>query len=298
MSIILRDNYDSGQYVIAVSGGIDSVVLLHWIVQHEGISAIIAHFDHGIRADSRNDRIFVESLSRKYNVPFEYEEGKLHPSTSEEAARKVRYAYLNKIKDKYHAIAVMTAHHRDDVVETAIINIIRGTHRRGLSSLRSGEIIRPFINTDKSLISTYARENNLQWRDDSTNVDTKYLRNYIRKNIVPRLNEHDKMRFLKIIDNSKKVNDDLDNELTAFIKTSIVGNRLRRYDLIMLPHEVAKEVVAVWLRVNNVRDYDKKTLERLVIACKTFLVHRIIVVRNCVNINVEREYLALTINDR
>src|SRR3990172_5722177 len=127
-----------GTYVVAVSGGVDSVVLLHLLVQKgqraEGrgqskYNFIVAHFDHGIREDSKLDRELVQELAKKYNLPFVYNQGNLGPKASEATARDARYAFLNKVKDSVSAQAIITAHHQDDVLETAIINLLRGTNR-------------------------------------------------------------------------------------------------------------------------------------------------------------------------
>src|SRR5437764_343012 len=126
-----------GKYVVAVSGGVDSVALLDMLARSDDLKLVVAHFDHGIRKDSAKDRKFVEDLAKNYDLPFVYEEGHLGSGTSEAVARGARYDFLHRVKKSHGAQAIITAHHQDDVLETAIINLLRGTGRKGLTSLTS-----------------------------------------------------------------------------------------------------------------------------------------------------------------
>jgi len=268
-----------GTYVVAVSGGVDSVVLLHLLVQKgqraEGrgqskYNFVVAHFDHGIREDSKRDRGLVQELAKKYNLPFVYDQGNLGPKASEATARDARYAFLNKIKDSVGAEAIITAHHQDDVIETAIINLLRGTNRKGLTSLQSRSgLIRPFLGFSKNEIIAYAKAHKLKWREDSTNQDTKYLRNHVRHDILPKFSEAQKAQLLKHISELIQTNKKIDNALVAQFLVQPSVNELDRRWFIELPHAVAREVLASWLRQRGLTTVDKKKLEQLVIAAKT-----------------------------
>ena len=127
-----------GKYVLAVSGGVDSIVLLDLLAKEiERDNLVVAHFDHGIRQGSATNREFVEGLAKNYGLEFFYEEGELGAKASEALARTKRYEFLNKIKKQTESDAIITAHHQDDVLETIIINLLRGTGRKGLSSLKN-----------------------------------------------------------------------------------------------------------------------------------------------------------------
>jgi tRNA(Ile)-lysidine synthase len=121
-----------GTYIVAVSGGVDSVVLLH-LLSKTDCKLVVAHFDHGIRHNSHDDAAFVKSLAASYGLAYEEEKANLGPSASEDTARKARYAFLRRVTNTYHAKAIATAHHQDDVIETSIINILRGTGRNMLN---------------------------------------------------------------------------------------------------------------------------------------------------------------------
>lgn len=276
--------------MVAVSGGVDSVVLLHLLAQtldssivessdsayktippshHSTIQLLVAHFDHGIRPDSGQDRKFVARLAAAYGLPFETVEGKLGSRASEATARQARYAFLRTVARRHQARAIVTAHHQDDLIETAIINMLRGTGRKGLSALNErDDIKRPLLPATKQEILEYARAHQLTWSEDSTNQNEVYLRNYVRKHITANLDPAARKRLLTAIMAQGKVNPELDTLLVKQI-TNHGDKRLKRQWFAGLPHEVAREVMAGWLRRQSVRDFSRQTIERLVVAGKT-----------------------------
>jgi tRNA(Ile)-lysidine synthetase-like protein len=249
------------KYIVAVSGGVDSAVLLDKLARQHKADLVVAHFDHGIRPDSAKDREFVKQLAKNYGLAFEYAEGKLGPDSSEAKARAARYKFLNKVKSKYRADAIVTAHHQDDIIETAIINILRGTKRKGLSSLSSQPgLLRPLLDDTKFTIVKYATGHKLSWREDPTNQDTKYLRNYVRLVLIPKLDRADsnwRAKFLAQLQQGSQLNrkiepmlDDLTSQLIGKTNT---GQSIRRSVLIGLPSEIGRELVKQLL-INNEAD--------------------------------------------
>lgn len=285
---------DPGTYVIAVSGGVDSVVLLDLLRMYPGVKLTVAHFDHGIRDDSHLDKAHVEALARRYRLPFAFDKGRLGPGASEAEARVARYKFLHKVKQMTGADAVITAHHQDDVLETTIINLLRGTGRKGLSSLTNGEgIIRPLVAVPKSEIIDYAKRHGLVWREDSTNSNTDYMRNRIRHEIVPKWSTHDKQRLLDVSRRMSEVNRKIDD----IMSDNVQGN-LERTWFVMLPHNVSREVMASWLRHHGIREFDRGTLDRLTVAGKTATAGKAIdVVKGC-QMHVSKDYLALKPHER
>ncbi|HEX9594529.1 MAG TPA: tRNA lysidine(34) synthetase TilS [Candidatus Saccharimonadales bacterium] len=268
----------SGKYVVAISGGVDSVVLLDLLSRKPKLDLIVAHFDHGIRPDSAEDREFTEELAKKYGLPFEYAEGQLGPDASEEDARNARYGFLQSTKDKHAASTIITAHHEDDVIETAILNLMRGTHSRGLSSLRStNEVLRPLLHANKAQITEYAEVNGLQWREDPTNKDTKYLRNYVRLSIIPALTRRDpkwRQRLLNKIKRSGRINLEVDSAISYLVDNNLVFNEneavIPRHWLIMLPNAVGLEVIKhVLARLNAPTAINQQSLKSTLLFCKT-----------------------------
>jgi tRNA(Ile)-lysidine synthase len=184
-------------YIVAVSGGVDSVVLLDMLVKKGEHELVVAHFDHGIRPESNADARFVEELARMYHLPFESVREELGDTSSEERARERRYTFLRSIAKKYNAL-IVTAHHLDDLVETVVINFERGTGWRGLAVLNAQDTNRPLLAMTKQEIYTYALENNLEWVEDETNVASTYHRNRVRKRTnVLNINEKHAIAMLR-----------------------------------------------------------------------------------------------------
>lgn len=288
-----------GTYVVAVSGGVDSMVLLDLLRQQPGLKLIVAHLDHGIRADSNFDRELVAHKAREYGLPFVYHTANLGPGASEEEARKVRYEFLHKVRTASGAQAVITAHHHDDALETAVINMLRGTGRKGLSSLASTpQVHRPLLHIEKEALRSYARDQGLVWREDTTNTDTRYLRNHVRHNILAKFGPSDKEKLRSIVHKIAAINAELDTSLMHYLHTQSATDRLDRAEFLRLPHAVAKEVMAAWLRKQGIRDFDQKSLERLVVAAKTLLPGKRADILRGHSLKISQHYLALESPDR
>ena len=288
-----------GKYVVAVSGGVDSVVLLDLLLNNPDIEVVVAHFDHGIRPDSKRDRLFVEELAINKELLFFFEEGNLGPKVSEAVARKARYEFLFRVQKRTGSKGVITAHHSNDVLETAIINMIRGTDRKGLSSLKSsGQLYRPLLSFSKQELVQHALKNHLSWHEDSTNTDTKYLRNHIRHNLLTKFSAKDFEAFKLLLNNASGLNEEIDKLLENEISKHVSVKGLDRKWFIMLPHSLAKEVMAAWLRQNKLKSFDKPLIEHLVIASKTLLPGKKIDAGKDHILEISKEYLALSTIDR
>jgi tRNA(Ile)-lysidine synthetase-like protein len=286
-------NLAPGKYVIAVSGGVDSMVLLDVLRQLPELDLVIAHFDHGIRPDSDEDRKLVETTAQKYELPFIYEWAELGPGVSEAVARTARYDFLRRTQLQTGAVAIVTAHHQDDMLETAIFNLLRGTGRKGLSPLQSRpDIQRPFLSINKQEILAHAHAHTIVWREDSTNQNEAYARNYIRAHIVPRLGEAGKASLLQLIDHAVLSNLEIDALLDELVPK---GNSLDRAWFIALPHQLAREVMATWLRQNNVRDFDRKLLERHVTFAKVAQAGKTTDINRALILCAEKTFLKISI---
>lgn len=288
-----------GRYVVAVSGGVDSVVLLALLQQKPRLHLTVAHFDHGIREDSVKDRRLVQELAKEYGLPFVYDEGKLGAGASEATARKARYAFLQNIRRQTGARAIITAHHQDDVIETALLNLLRGTGRRGLTALRSHDgLVRPLLAVPKKDLIAYANARSLTWREDSTNQDLSYKRNYIRHKIVTRMTEAQRYQLLTYITELRDMNHRIDLEVANQLHMQPQTGYIARRYFNRLPHSVALEVIAAWLRQVGIRDFDTKTLQRVVVQAKTLQPGHKIALVGGYYVSVTKEYLALKLDDR
>jgi tRNA(Ile)-lysidine synthetase-like protein len=283
-----------GQYVIAVSGGVDSMVLLDIVRQLPGVRLTVAHYDHGIRHDSHLDRMLVSEVANSHGLPFIYDEGNLGTGASENVARKARYNFLNTVKLQANADRIITAHHLDDVLETATHNLLRGTGRKGMASLKSVDgIVRPLLHLPKARLIAYAEAHDLKWREDSTNSDTRYRRNYIRHRILPRIKtvSPKKYNLLKqLVRRQAELNVAIDGGLGTILHVQPGIAALRRHDVIMLPHMVARELVGEWLRRNEYRDFNRKHLEKVTIALKTARPNTTLVLNKKRHIKIDKKH--------
>jgi tRNA(Ile)-lysidine synthase len=290
---------EPGHYVVAVSGGVDSMALLDLLMQQGGNLLTVAHFDHGMRPDSVLDRQLVQKAATRYGLPFVYHREELGPGASEDVARQARYAFLQRVREACGAQAIVTAHHQDDVLETAVMNLLRGTGPRGLVALRSrGAIQRPLLRTPKSDLIAYAKDQGLPWREDSTNRELHHFRNYIRHRIMPRMNSAKRQELLRHIDTIEKSRAALRIELTNHLHMHPGISQLDRQWFVMLSHTVAREVLATWLRRGKVKDVSRAMLERLTTAAKTATPGRQIDVDKTHIFQINKQYLALHDRER
>jgi tRNA(Ile)-lysidine synthetase-like protein len=284
-----------GSYVVAVSGGVDSMALLDMLRRQAGLKLVVAHFDHGIRQDSAEDRKLVQAFAKANGLKFIYEDGRLGANASEAKARDARYGFLRKVLKDTDSAAIITAHHQDDVLETAVINILRGSGRKGLTSLRNqADLLRPLLSVPKRELVAYAQDQGLKWREDSTNRDEAYLRNYVRRRLLTRFDDDGRSRLWQLITDLSVTNRKLDTLLVKQLQAQPVSGTLDRQWFNHLSHATAREVMAAWLRLHGSRGFDAKTLERLVVAAKVAAAGKTFPVQAGVNLRVNTDHLALT----
>ncbi|MCQ2227548.1 MAG: tRNA lysidine(34) synthetase TilS [Bacteroidales bacterium] len=181
--------------LVAISGGADSVVLLHYLVSN-GYYCIAAHCNFHLRGEeSDRDEQFVRQFCDELSVPLhvahfetkQYAEN--HKLSIEMAARELRYGWFFKIMEQEQLPCVAVAHHSDDAVETFLLNLVRGTGIRGLTGMKpkQGRVVRPLLGYSRQDIELYCRAHKLKYVTDSTNLSDAYTRNRLRHNVVPQL---------------------------------------------------------------------------------------------------------------
>jgi len=189
--------HTGAKVITGISGGADSVALLH-LLSNEGYSCIAAHCNFHLRGEESNrDEQFVRDLCRKWNLPLEVIDFETEYIAAERkisiemAARDLRYQWFEELRVKYRAEAIAVAHHKDDSVETFLLNLIRGTGIRGLSGMKpvNGKIIRPLLCVSRQEVEIYLKSHNLSFVHDSTNSETLYTRNKIRLEVLPLLEQ-------------------------------------------------------------------------------------------------------------
>ena len=231
----------NSKILLAISGGVDSVALAH-LCQTAKLDFTLAHCNFNLRnEESDADQDFVAALAKKLNVAlfvenFDTEQYAKDNSLSiQMAARDLRYEWFEELRLKHDFDFILTAHHANDSLETFFINLIRGTGLEGLSGINadSNYIIRPLLNFSRKEILAYAEENNISWREDSTNASTKYLRNKIRHELVPvfeEINPQFLETFLKTQSHLKE-NEELIEDYLSLLYPKIVGKTEYGYSL-------------------------------------------------------------------
>lgn len=196
----LRD-FSNKRICVAVSGGVDSVSLLHYLKRREkecGFSISAVHCEHGIRGEeSLFDARFVEGLCKSWEVPlYAFSENcparaKREKTSLETAARNFRYESFSALIEEGKADLIATAHHKNDDAETVLFRLARGTSLTGVGGIVevNGFLLRPFLAWSRGDILCYAQENGLSWREDMTNFETDATRNKLRLDILPRLED-------------------------------------------------------------------------------------------------------------
>src|SRR2546426_6865506 len=199
-SRFLRD----ARYLIGVSGGRDSVALLHWLSSLGYKKLIVCHLNHQLRGRSSDaDARFVEKLAGKYHVDFELGTAKVRvlakkkKMSIETAAREARYSFFAKAAKRHRCHTIFLAHHADDLVETFLLNLIRGAGLTGLAAMRDVStrrvenvdlaIVRPLLSVWRAEIDDYVHEYRLKFREDASNKNLAPMRNRVRNRIIPYL---------------------------------------------------------------------------------------------------------------
>lgn len=186
---------DQDKILVGVSGGIDSMVLLHLLV-HAGFSVGVAHCNFGLRGDESDaDEQFVRYHCLMNGIPIHsigfdtLEYSKKNGFSIQVAARELRYAYFDEIGKEYKYTRIAVAHNLNDSVETVLLNLSRGTGLRGLTGIKpvNGNIIRPLLFATRNQIEEYASLHKISYREDSSNATLKYKRNFIRHKVMPLL---------------------------------------------------------------------------------------------------------------
>ena len=263
--------------LLAISGGVDSMCLFELFKHQPGV--IVAHFDHGMRPSAKKDQEFVREQAQRAGLEFVTETASLGPEASEAAAREARYAFLKKVASERDA-TIYTAHHGDDLIETIMINLLRGTGWRGLVPFSDEEIKRPFLETDllpaeaKELLSPEAgkllpSEDQPVWKqdvwrmasvqqvvfcEDPTNHEADYFRNRIRQALADQNSEAKVANFKHELYQKYLEQRKLKMELSKITKHFQTSNGFYRKEIFTsLDSVVAMELLRLICEERNLR---------------------------------------------
>ncbi|WP_299224138.1 tRNA lysidine(34) synthetase TilS [uncultured Psychroserpens sp.] len=242
--------------IIAVSGGLDSVVLTY--LCHElDFNFALAHCNFNLRGnESDEDEIFMVNLANQLNIEIFSESfhtkdyAKLNKLSTQMAARELRYNWFYDLAENLNFNYILTAHHADDNLETFLINLSRGTGINGLTGIPeiNDKLVRPLLPFTREEIEEYAKANHLRWREDSSNASDKYLRNKLRHHVIPALKE----THPELLVNFKTTLDHL-NDTADIVEESLNAVAKRAIDFI--DESQIKFKVSEFKKVNNPKAY-------------------------------------------
>ncbi|XOL41942.1 tRNA(Ile)-lysidine synthase [Aequorivita nionensis] len=227
--------------LIACSGGLDSVVLTH-LMKNLNSEIALAHCNFSLRGkESDGDEMFVIGLAKNMQIPVFAETfdtkkyAKEHKISTQMAARDLRYAWFDEILKDFKFDYLLTAHHLDDTLETFFINLSRGTGLTGLAGIpkKNNKIIRPLLNFSREEILKYAEENNLKWREDSSNLKTDYLRNKLRLEVLPQFKETNEtlLKNFQKTQRNIQASQNLIEDYTALVYNLVVSEAVDSYKI-------------------------------------------------------------------
>ncbi len=249
--------------VVAVSGGPDSMVLLHLLIKIKekiNINIVCAHVNHNVRKESYEEAKFVEKYCKDNDVIFEYMIIEKYNNTNFHSdAREIRYNFFKKIVKKYNSKYLFTAHHADDLMETILMRIVRGSTLKGYSGFEKRfhidgyDMVRPLIEVTKEQLKNYALENNIPYVIDSSNVKDVYTRNRYRKYIVSKLKEEDinvHKKFYKFSNTLMKYDKYINKLVEKVLPDIYVDNTLNIKEFLKLDDLIATKVIEKILEIN------------------------------------------------
>ena len=268
-----------GRFLVGVSGGRDSVALLHWLIDSGHKNLIVCHLNHQLRGRvSNTDARFVEKLAKKHDVGVAIGSTNIRALAAkrkmsiEAAAREARYAFFAKIAKSKRCRTIFLGHHADDVVETLLINLFRGAGIAGLSSIREVSkrriadvdltIVRPLLRIWRIEINRYVRAHRLKFREDASNKDLTPLRNRIRQRLIPYLEKMLGRNIRQSIWRAAMIAAEEENWIESQIADS-PNAELSVAKLCTLPVALQRRAILKWLRTHSVANVGFDVVENV-----------------------------------
>ncbi len=197
---------DFDTIIVGVSGGSDSMCLLHVLLEiarKENLTLIVAHVNYGLRGeDAKNDQLLVETVARENDIPCETLIVQQPVKGGEMQWRIMRYDFFEKLRIKYGAQHIAVAHNQNDQVETFLLHLLRGSGLAGFVGMRfvsCNYVVRPLLSVPREVILTYCTKHNISFHTDHTNSDTRFTRNRIRTQLVPYLQKNYNPQIISVL---------------------------------------------------------------------------------------------------
>ena len=268
-----QKSFKDKKYLLAVSGGVDSMAMLNLFLKFK-LKFSVCSCNFNLRGiDSKKDILLVESFCKKrkinfYSKNFDTSEHSIKNKISiQMASRDMRYSWFKSILNQNGYNYIVTAHHEDDNIETILFNFIKTTGYKGLIGIpkSSNKILRPLINIKKSEILSYAKKNNIIWRDDESNYDNKYVRNKIRNKLIPiisQINPSFNKSINESINRLQKLESFIDYHEKKFISKFVVDHKKyieinkdflnKNYDPLIIIHNLLSKYGYKYDQISNI----------------------------------------------
>jgi tRNA(Ile)-lysidine synthase len=278
---LLRRFSPDARYLVGVSGGRDSVALLHWLIDLGYKNLVVCHFDHELRGrSSRADAIFVQKLAAKYDVDLALGSVNVRALAAkqkmsiETAARGARYKFFAQAAKRRRCRTIFLGHQADDLVETFLINLFRGAGTSGLSAMRAVfvrkidnvklQIVRPLLGFWRGQIDDYVRKHHLKFREDASNKSLAPLRNRIRHRIIPNIEKQLGRNVRASIWRAATIAAEEENFFETLLPDELSElTALAVKPLRAMPMAVQRRMLHEWLRARDVPDLSFDLVERV-----------------------------------
>lgn len=271
-NLIIEKNLNTTPILIGFSGGADSSCLMHLMASLKkelNLKIVAVHLNHGWRGEaSDEDENFTRKFSKNLEIEFYSEKLNENAKKTETNARKLRYEFFDKAIEKYGAGAIFLAHNKNDNVETLVYRLIKGTGIEGMKSIppQRNKIFRPLLNFSREEIETYLKENSIDFREDKSNFNTNFNRNWVRHEILPKF-EKINPNYLSNIENLIEVANNeceiLENALLIAQREVFKGEKMNAENFLKQIYPIKLKLIYNYLK-DDLKFYDLVRIKRIV----------------------------------
>lgn len=310
---------ENDHIILGVSGGPDSTCLFHIFLNLQKeikFTFTVCHINHGIRKEAIEDEKYVEGMCKQYNIPYfvkkenVLEKAEQEKVGTEEMGRKVRYAFFSEIQKQVGANKIATAHTKNDLVETVIMNLLRGaglSGLKGIEPIRDNLYIRPLVECKRSEIEQYCEENKLNPRIDKTNFENIYTRNKIRNELIPYLEKEFNPNIIESVARMADIIQEEDKYLEQITKQAyeeilISKNNkeivldLKKFNSIDLVIKNRIVLYTITMLFGTSSGIEKKHIEDIIKLCANNIGNKFLIPNKKIKILVQKQKIFFTIN--
>lgn len=269
LKLLRQNNIYNKKFLLAVSGGIDSISLLSLMIEVQRplqLNLAVAYVHHGLNKKTYRDDAWahIYSLCQGWNIPFYYNIPQIQKCQSEESLRKLRYNFLRKWQKKIKADDLVLAHTADDLLETRLIRLIRGTGAQGLLSMHflKDSTLRPFIFFTKSEIKNYALSQHLSWIEDPSNKQTDFFRNWIRNTWLKQIEKRQKGAIRNLSRSLELVCEEINFHKNS-LPFILTDNGLDKIKFLKLSSTEQKKTLAQYMKLFHLKNYSQNHIQEV-----------------------------------